>query len=236
MPYLFPVERVGRRDEPCQPWEGTRGDWHDLEPELAGRLLPFPDSPLDAKGNQPPPSPQEHIPRRARSASPVPELGLGYIPYLAVSQALQQTSFAVVEGTGTHQMITRFWIRPRNQLPAALHASPDFVRKVWVENPSSRTPSWTTIDTSMESWSIKTLRDAVRITVHCAKKYVNQSVATDLLDWAYKMTPSSSVAQESYSASDEFWPLSTPRRTRKSCRIHKCTRVRAERVHWEAVY
>ncbi|KAJ7468988.1 hypothetical protein FB451DRAFT_369460 [Mycena latifolia] len=230
MPFLFYPERVGYRDEPCQPWEGTRGDWYDLEPEVAARFLPFPDSPLDNKG-QDVVSPAKPHPKRARSMDGLPELGHSYIPHLGVTQALRELQYTVIEGSTVHQQIARFWVLPRNQLPAEAHVSPPFVRKQWDSQSDIPAPSWARIDTNSTAWKVLPLREAVRTVVHYACKRVNQENATDLQSWAYGMTPKSSASHSS-----DLWPLSTPPRTRKSLRPAKSTRPHAERFHYDAVF
>ncbi|KAJ7104824.1 hypothetical protein C8R44DRAFT_807135 [Mycena epipterygia] len=230
MPYLFFTERIGHRDEPCQPWEGTRGDWYDLEPHIAARFLPFPDSPLDNRGHQAAEE-VEKSRERAQSVSPLPELGQEYIPYLGISQALQETRYTILEGTTVHQKITRYWIRPRNSHPTGSDASPSFVHKEWDSTSGSPAPVWTNIDTSMAGWKVRTLQEAVHTVARYSRKPVNATIAPDIQEWVLEITPKASATE-----SGDEWALSTPPRTRKSRRIAESTRGRAERFHYEAVY
>jgi hypothetical protein len=101
--------------------------------------------------------------------------------------------------------VSRFWIRPRSQLPDNLQASPEFVRKEWSSNIGTAPPAWIESDHDTVFWAVETLQYTVRIATHCAKKPANLSAvrcafihglhlliaipqATDLLNWAHRMT------------------------------------------------
>ncbi|KAJ6564292.1 hypothetical protein B0H19DRAFT_1140734 [Mycena capillaripes] len=232
MPYLFAAEHVGYRDEPGQPWEGTRGDWSDLEPELSRSLLPFPVSPLDYKHEGATDEATEAAPRRHRADSDSPPpLSEGYIPFLGVTQALQETQF-LVNGS-VYQLMSRFWVRPRDQRqPAdpAVHATPFFVHKQWDNTSNVPVPPWASDASQIgeTGWTVKTLQQAVRCVLHYARKRENALIAPDLRTWAQTMTPNSS------GDSKHGWALSTPPRT--SQRVAASTRNHVERFHWEAIY
>ncbi|KAJ7742183.1 hypothetical protein DFH07DRAFT_964704 [Mycena maculata] len=192
MPFLFYAERVGHRDEPCQPWEGTRGDWYDLSAEEARGLLPFPDSPLDNKGNDPEATLTVDLETHREAHSKRVPIARTGPPLYSIPRDLAGSSTNPLYGdngswhycTSAHDV----FLGPAARPAACRSTSPFFVRTVWASSSGHPAPSWSTIDTDMECWSIQTLQFAVQSLCHYAHKPVNASIAADLEAWAIKMT------------------------------------------------
>ncbi|KAJ6566499.1 hypothetical protein B0H19DRAFT_711305 [Mycena capillaripes] len=190
----------------------------------------FPLAPSTISMKGPPTRPPKLRRHRADSDSP-PPLSEGYIPFLGVTQALQETQF-LVNGS-VYQLMSRFWVRPRDQRqPAdpAVHATPFFVHKQWDNTSNVPVPPWASDASQIgeTGWTVKTLQQAVRCVLHYARKRENALIAPDLRTWAQTMTPNSS------GDSKHGWALSTPPRT--SQRVAASTRNHVERFHWEAIY
>ncbi|KAJ7236523.1 hypothetical protein C8J57DRAFT_1728232 [Mycena rebaudengoi] len=228
MPYLFPEQKVGYRDEPNQPWEGTGADYTEFSASIARRLLPFPDSPLRAK-NPDMPVEEKILPLICRYKPPVPKVDRSYVHSFTVCQVLVEATYHYNATTQTHSIMIQLLIRPVETIPVIFHISPRFVRAIWSADSGHCQPSWVVEradklkETDMLIYVINDFESKVRSCASYAQWNVNADVSASLLSWAQAVTPHSVV-----SSADELWPAITPPRKKLAL---SSTRERADRVN-----
>ncbi|KAJ7266791.1 hypothetical protein C8J57DRAFT_1510882 [Mycena rebaudengoi] len=217
MPYLFPQQKVGYRDEPNQTWEGTGADYTEFSASVARRLLPFPDSPLRAK-NPDMPVEEKVLPLKRRYKAPVPKMDRSYVDSFTLRQVLVEATYDynARQATQTHLIMIQLLICPVETIPVIFHISPRFVRAIWNAESRRHQPSWVVEraeklkETDMLIYVVNDLESRVRSCTSYARWNVNTDVSASLLSWVQGVTPRSVV-----SSVDELWPATTlPRKKR----------------------
>ncbi|KAF8125045.1 hypothetical protein K438DRAFT_1815365 [Mycena galopus ATCC 62051] len=168
----------------------------------------------------------EEVSPRLRDPSPEPISREDVISQLTMRQVYLLNTYKFDENTGTHQQLTRLYIRPRPGLLDSFNVSPEFVRREWQIN--SPRPRWATYvdeyDPGFESDCIHALETEIRKCDRYADKPANHNIRWKLRLWALAVIPSS---QQRNITARCAWPAVTPPRKTKA----KLTRKGAQRIH-----
>ncbi|KAJ7053135.1 hypothetical protein C8F01DRAFT_1089779 [Mycena amicta] len=123
---------------------------------------------------------------------PPTTLGSHYMPWLGVTEALQQFSYRAildVDGATIYRSFTRFWARPRSDTKQDSYNADRTVyvlRREWSSASIGPAPKWTT-RVGEKRWKIVTLQAAIETLCFYALQAENQSLVHKIEAWCERM-------------------------------------------------